>query len=121
MQTNMHLLQADIDRIVQLGFDREFFCTEQDGWLQLTNDAGRCVFHNGSQCTIYAHRPVGCQLYPVVFDEDSCSGFLDEDCPYHSAFGLSKKTQEGVVALVAQLKQERKQRLHQKSTEKRAR
>ena len=56
----MLLSYQDIERIKRLGFDTNFFVTEKDGWLQLKNQDGRCVFHNNKMCTIYENRPDGC-------------------------------------------------------------
>ena len=67
-----------IDRIKSLGFSHDFFVDTRNGWLQLKNRDGRCVFHNGIKCLIYEDRPEGCQLYPITFDNDNNCAILDD-------------------------------------------
>jgi len=89
----MLLLDEDVRRIVGLGFKEQFFASGSDGYRVLKNSsAGRCVFHDGKQCTIYENRPEGCKLYPVVFDENLMLPMKDELCPYRDEFAVSWKT-----------------------------
>lgn len=106
-KTNMVLSSRDIQRIEKRGYDRRFFVTEQDGWLQLKNDKGRCVFHNGTYCTIYNDRPIGCTLYPIVYDADHRCAILDEDCPQKQCFPLTIEKTKQLYDLVALLGTER--------------
>jgi hypothetical protein len=77
----MLLLKDDVRRIVSLGFKEDFFTVEFRGFKFLRNNNGRCVFHNGEQCTIYSNRPLGCRLYPV----------MDRLCPFRAEFPFSFK------------------------------
>jgi len=72
-ETVMLLSNADIKRIENLGFSRDLFVDDVEGWLQLKNQNDHCVFHDGMKCLIYAHRPEGCTLYPIIYD-------MDNDC-----------------------------------------
>lgn len=110
IKTNMILTYRDIESIKQIGYARQFFVTEHDGWLQLKNHKGRCVFHNGTKCTIYSQRPEGCRLYPVVYNKDDKSVLLDDECPQKHCFVLSKTKVEQITTLVSLLEQERKGR-----------
>ncbi len=88
----MLLLEDDVQRIVSLGFKEGSFAVESDGFKMLRNSsAGRCVFHDGKQCTIYSNRPAGCRLYPIIFDEDLNHPAKDAFCPYRDEFDLSLK------------------------------
>ena len=88
----MLLLEEDVQRIVSLGFKEGSFAVESDGFKMLRNSsAGRCVFHDGEQCTIYSNRPAGCRLYPIIFDEDLNRPVKDAFCPYRDEFDLTSE------------------------------
>jgi uncharacterized protein len=90
----MMLLDEDVTRIKELGFDEDFFTLRtDDGFKVLKNSsAGRCVFHDGSKCTIYEDRPKGCKLYPVIYDENLMRAVKDTDCPYRNEFRISPRS-----------------------------
>ena len=79
----------DIKRIEQCGYQKKDFVIRKDGWQQLKNKNHRCVFHDGTTCIIYPNRPVGCQLYPIIYDMDTKEAVLDEDCPYTFFFEIT--------------------------------
>lgn len=87
----MLLLKEDVRRIVSLGFNEDFFAVEFRGFKSLRNSNSRCVFHDGEQCTIYPNRPLGCRLYPAIFDEDLNRPVMDRLCPFSAEFPLSFK------------------------------
>ena len=115
LNTSMLLSQQDIKKLVHHGYHRDFFCREHDGWLMLKNSEGRCVFHDGTQCTVYPHRPQGCLVYPLIFDEETKSVILDSECPYHMLFSMTRKQQLEVHELVQQIIYERNNRLQHTS------
>jgi Fe-S-cluster containining protein len=91
----MPLLKEDLQRISMLGFKESYFSIESKGSVVLRNsDKGRCVFHDGKQCTIYQNRPAGCKLYPVVFDEELSHPVKDKLCPFSNEFPLPLKTKQ---------------------------
>lgn len=118
LETNMLLSYRDIEIIEKLGHQKDFFVVEKEGWLQLRNHHGRCVFHNGNKCTIYNHRPEGCSLYPIVYDKTNKQAILDDECPQKTLFSLPKTKQEQLRTLVRLLQKERTQRLRRKITRK---
>jgi Fe-S-cluster containining protein len=80
--TEMELLPEDIERIVALGYKlRDFAIFDGEIW-RLRNVDGHCVFLNPStmECTIYENRPIGCRLYPLVYD-DIEGPYIDKECP----------------------------------------
>ncbi len=110
LETNMILSLHDIDRIKRLGFDTNFFVTERDGWLQLKNQDGRCVFHNNIMCTIYKDRPDGCKLYPIIYDKDKKHAIFDKDCLQKDKFHLSNSITKQLYDIVSKLESERAER-----------
>ena len=108
--TNMLLSNTDIERIKELGFSTDFFIETFDGWVQLKNNKGRCVFHDGLQCVIYENRPEGCQLYPIVYDQDTKNAFLDDDCPYKTQFFITENLRKKLSHLITRIMSERSQR-----------
>ena len=107
LNTEMPLSVLDIARIKGLGFSEDSFIVKKNGNRQLKNLSGRCVFHNGQRCAIYNHRPEGCQLYPVIFDEDTREAILDSYCPYHDKFQLTPSISRKVIKLVRKLDMEK--------------
>lgn len=108
LETEMTLLKKDIKRIERLGFNHDHFVVNRDGWSQLKNSNGRCVFHNGKQCLIYENRPEGCKSYPIIYDEDNNCAVLDEDCPHRHEFTISKTNVVILRSVVTRLEDERK-------------
>jgi Fe-S-cluster containining protein len=117
-ETNMLLTNQDIEKITKLGYDRPYFIQELNGWLQLKNSQGRCVFHTGDRCSIYQYRPEGCTLYPVVYDNDNHCAILDRECPQRQTFSLGKHHVQKLDALISTLRRERTQRKKSKINEK---
>ena len=111
LNTEMPLSSSDIVRIEELGFSDDSFIVKEDGNRILKNLSGRCVFHNGQRCTIYEDRPEGCQLYPVILDEDVGEAVLDSYCPHHENFQLTPTISREVIELVQKVDAEKKRRL----------
>ena len=72
-----------------------FTWENEQGVLTLLNDATTraCTFlltdsaeaHAPGLCSIYEFRPKGCQMYPVVLNEDD-RAVLDQACPHPDGF-----------------------------------
>ena len=82
----MALSEEDMRRIESRGYKRESFAAESKGLVILKNARHRCVFHDGTRCTIYEARPKGCRLYPVVFAEYLGRATMDHLCPFWGEF-----------------------------------
>jgi len=106
----MPLAEFDINRIEALGYPRELFVEIYDGWAQLINKDGRCIFHTKTRCSIYEHRPLGCQLYPVIFDEETQTAIIDSDCQHPEYFEINEENKETLFRLVKTILFERKKR-----------
>lgn len=109
-ETNMVLTYHDIEIITKVGYDQTYFVTERSGWFQLKNSHGRCIFHTGDACSIYEHRPEGCTLYPVVYDNDNQCAILDSECPQRQLFSLGRGSVRKLTTLVSTLQYERAER-----------
>jgi uncharacterized protein len=93
--TEMLLLDDDVRRIKDLGFEESCFAIYSHGFKMLKNSGqGRCVFHDGKRCTIYENRPAGCRLYPVIYDENTNRPVKDRLCPFRAEFDLSWKAKQ---------------------------
>lgn len=107
LETEMPLSEEDVMRIRKLGFVEDNFAVNMDGWLQLKNRDGRCVFNDGDVCTIYEGRPEGCRFYPVTYDDGKKRAVLDGDCPRRDEFDASGADLKALASLVARLRKER--------------
>ena len=107
-ETEMLLSDDDVKRIVGLGYEESYFVDSSDGFKMLKNNSsGRCVFHDGKQCTIYANRPAGCRLYPIVFNENQNRPVKDRLCPFRAEFDLSLEAKQELITLYHKLMDER--------------
>lgn len=113
-KTEMILLIKDIECIEELGYQKHQFVKIKDGWLQLKNKNKRCVFHTGTKCSIYHSRPIGCRLYPTIFDMEAQSAILDKDCPYKNEFSITDEDKILLENTVKKIKIERRQRKNKK-------
>lgn len=108
--TEMPLTDDDISRLEALGHARAAFVTwSAEGTAQLaTVDAsegmpGRpCFFLKENQCSVYAERPQGCRIYPLVLNERSRL-MRDEDCPHRAEFPLDPSAKRRIQRVVSNL------------------
>jgi len=79
--TEMPLTMEDIARIESLGYSRNDFAIKIGSIYRLRNVEGKCYFlSEDNRCKIYENRPLGCRIYPVVFDLER-GVILDDLCP----------------------------------------
>ena len=105
LETRMPLSNLDLNRIPKLGYELECFAVKTDGEWRLKNSSGRCVFLVEEHCGIYPHRPEGCRLYPLVYDEDLRKAVIDPLCRYGYLFKVQKNDVERLKTLVRALRQ----------------
>mgnify|MGYP000029319360 CR=1 FL=1 len=81
--TEMPLTREDIERIVKLGFPEKYFVNYNGQVPKLKNIEGHCVFLDvrTGKCKIYENRPLGCRLYPLVYDAKEDRVTVDKLCP----------------------------------------
>ncbi len=78
----MLLSEKDIERLEGKGYRKDFFVVfDKEGYPKLRNLQKHCVFYNveNKHCKVYHSRPLGCRLYPVVYDEEK-GIVVDEVC-----------------------------------------
>lgn len=89
-ETEMIVTNEEVETIIKRGFKREEFIQEVDGFLELRNSNGVCVFLKEGKCKIYDIRPQGCKFYPLIYDVDKDCVVVDKDCPYHIEIRIKK-------------------------------
>ena len=90
-KTEMLLSKADIRLLEKAGHAREEFVRfNRQGFAQLRNSRGYCVFYQNEKgrCRVYRHRPLGCRIYPLIYSEEE-GVIVDDLCPQAATF--SKK------------------------------
>ncbi|MCW3987530.1 MAG: YkgJ family cysteine cluster protein [Candidatus Bathyarchaeota archaeon] len=103
LETRMPLSNHDLKRVLKLGYKLECFAAKTDEGWRLKNDSGRCVFLIEERCGIYPHRPEGCRLYPLVYNETLKKAVIDPLCPYGYLFKVQKNDVIRLKALFEKL------------------
>lgn len=96
-ETEMLLSKKDITLLENQGFSRAYFAKfDRQGFAYLKNVDGYCVFYNRDKqrCKIYANRPAGCRVYPVILDEET-GIILDNICPERDTINEAEKSLKG--------------------------
>jgi len=82
----MQLTQADLRQIEDVTGQpwSDFAYYDGQAHVILKNTGGHCIFFSPADkmCVVYAARPLGCRIYPLVYDTDSGKCGYDEDCPH---------------------------------------
>ncbi len=114
LETEMLLSKKDIDRLKKKGFIAQYFSRQdKEGYIVLKNRQGHCIFFDMEQkkCEVYEDRPVGCRLYPIIFD-DTKGIIADKICPANKNWTENRKKIKGknVIKLLKKIDSEAKQR-----------
>ena len=107
LETRMPLSNFDLKRILKLGHEREYFAVKAKKEWRLKNNSGRCVFLSEEGCRIYRHRPEGCRLYPLVYDENLREAVVDPFCPYGGLLKVQKNDGKRLKVLLEKLSETR--------------
>ena len=114
----MPLSEEDMRRLESLGHERAAFTvTGPDGWPTLaTREPVRegatqrpCFFLHDERCSVYADRPQGCRIYPLVVNEQGRL-LRDEDCPHRVEFAMDPAAKRRIQKLIATLQREARAR-----------
>ncbi|MCW3997713.1 MAG: YkgJ family cysteine cluster protein [Candidatus Bathyarchaeota archaeon] len=113
-ETEMLLSKKDIERLQKKGFSIKFFARNvKEGYITLRNLNGHCVFFDvkNIKCKVYRDRPIGCRLYPIIFDEAK-GVIVDKLCPAHRSWTENNKKVVGkkVIRLLKKIDREATQR-----------
>jgi Fe-S-cluster containining protein len=111
-ETEMLLSNDDIKRLEKKGYHKKYFLTiDKAGYAQLKNRNGYCVFYDleKRQCCVYADKPAGCGVYPVILDEDK-GIVIDEICQEKQSIKPEEKEEKGkeVIKLLERIDAEAK-------------
>ena len=113
-ETEMLLSAEDIERLERKGLSKEFFARfDRAGYAKLRNRERHCVFYDVEKrrCNVYADRPLGCRLYPVIYDETK-GIVVDSICHAQGTLTEGKRERKGkkVLKLLEKIDAEAKQR-----------
>ena len=109
----MALTRGDVKRLRALGYrDRDFLGVIK-GERYLLNHHGACVFLGEQGCRIYPHRPMGCRLYPLVYDARTGRSVLDSECPHRDEFRIREDDVRRLRDLVRAVQRERRRELRE--------
>ncbi|HET6404060.1 MAG TPA: YkgJ family cysteine cluster protein [Candidatus Thermoplasmatota archaeon] len=109
--TEMPLTEDDIRRLEALGHDRAAFVAwSAEGTAQLATRApddaaapGRpCFFLKANACSVYADRPQGCRIYPLVLNEHGRL-LRDDECPHRGEFALDAGAKRRIQRVLSNL------------------
>jgi Fe-S-cluster containining protein len=110
----MLLSTKDIERLESKGYERDSFAQcDSEGYVTLRNIRGYCVFYDVEKkhCKVRPFRPLGCRIYPVVYDEEK-GIVVDNICPAQSTVTEKQKAKRGkkVLKLLEKIDAEAKKR-----------
>jgi len=116
LETEMFLSNMDVSRIERLGFYKEDFLEEKDGFLALKNVDDKCFFLKEKMCSIYENRPQGCRFYPLIYDFEQEKVIIDKLCVHHQDFNVTvfQPLFDKVLNFVLKLIEERDYRIEQR-------
>jgi Fe-S-cluster containining protein len=110
----MLLSKEDIERLERKGYGRASFALfDRAGYARLRNRQGHCVFYDVEKrrCKVRGDRPLGCRLYPVIYDE--AKGIVvDNICHAQGTVSEKQKAKRGkkVLKLLEKIDAEAKKR-----------
>ena len=113
-ETEMLLSTEDIERLERKGYSKNFFVRfDSEGYAKLRNLQDHCVFYDAEKqrCKAYTDRPLGCRLYPVIYDETK-GIVVDNICPAGGNWNEKKIEKKGkkVIKLLEKIDAEAKRR-----------
>ncbi|MGQ9625045.1 MAG: YkgJ family cysteine cluster protein [Candidatus Bathycorpusculaceae bacterium] len=118
-KTEMLLSEEDIKRLEKIGYSREEFVRyDRQAFAKLRNRHGHCVFYdfNKDLCKVYKYRPLGCRVYPIIYNEEKGVD-VDDLCPMKDTVSKQelKRKSVKVMRLLHKIDEEaKKRRLHTK-------
>lgn len=113
LETEMLLSEQDIKCLMKIGYELEDFSRLDKGYRILRNQSGHCVFFNKKtkKCKVYEFRPMGCRLYPIIYDEIN-GVIVDKLCPSNKKWTKNRIKSFGteVISLLKKIDIEANQR-----------
>jgi Fe-S-cluster containining protein len=110
----MLLCEEDMKRLEKAGYaKRKFAHVDKEGYARLRNTRGYCFFYNTEmhRCSAYKLRPLGCRIYPVIYDIEEAI-IVDDICPQKHTVSDKEMAAKGkkVTRLLARIDFEAKNR-----------
>jgi Fe-S-cluster containining protein len=110
----MLLSIADIRRLKRKGYhEKSFVRFNKAGYAILQNRQGYCFFYDAEKqrCKVYADRPLGCRVYPVILNETR-GIVVDAICHAQNSVTEKEKARKGkkVLELLQKIDAEAKKR-----------
>jgi len=83
----------NISENLQEPLSSESFYDFDGKFYRLKNIDGHCIFYlpETRKCSIYSIRPMGCKFYPMIYDLESKTCVLDDECPHNRLFYSNPK------------------------------
>ena len=100
-ETEMELSSRDIKRLEAVGYRREEFTViDESSVTRLRNVGLWCYFYDdkNKRCRVYATRPLGCYLYPVVYSINE-GVIVDDLCPMGETISEQEFRVKGEILL----------------------
>ena len=109
-ETEMLLSNEDIKRLDGVtGLRQKFTRQDNRGYVRLRNREGFCIFYDREKhrCRVYQHRPSGCRVYPIVYDERE-GVVVDSLCPRKATVTTEdlKRKGDAVIRLLQRIDRE---------------
>lgn len=116
----MLLSLKDIKLLENKGYDSNFFVRfDSKGYAILRNQHRHCVFYDTEKkrCKVRAHRPTGCRIYPIIYDEGN-GIIVDPLCTSRNTVTEKQKEKKGkkVLELLKTIDAEAKRRRLKQTT-----
>ena len=113
-KTEMMLSKGDIALLERKGHNKKAFLRlDKQGYARLRNRKGSCVFYDTDKnaCRVYADRPQGCHIYPVIYSEEE-GIIVDDLCPMKTTITNVERTRKGkeVIQLLITIDREANER-----------
>jgi uncharacterized protein len=96
-KTEMMLSKKDIRILESRGHSKKTFLRiDKQGYAKLKNRKGHCIFFDANKiaCLVYADRPRGCRVYPVIVSEDE-GIIVDGLCPMRKTITATELNLKG--------------------------
>ena len=106
IETDVPLLEQDINRILSLGYYDVYFVAQDGGVKFMRKLDGKCIFFKQGQCEIYDRRPTRCRLLPITYDGEKNCPAVQEDCRYKEMYEITLSGNKEMVDYVNTLRHE---------------
>jgi Fe-S-cluster containining protein len=96
----MELSEIDTKKLEEAGYSREEFSSVGvDGINRLRNLGEFCFFYDSGErrCRVYGERPLGCQIYPIMFSVDDDALVVDDLCPMRATVSKNELEAKGLI------------------------